>query len=477
MVRSRDVLTRVSQGVVFALAVSAPLGSYASGFQAFGLSIFLFRLAVLGALPLAVATAGRHSKRLARPILGLMLVVAVWWLVGAAGFQWWSLGTETGLKSLAAVGFGLALLVLVWLLPCEWEQIGDALVTGWQVGFMITSLVAFWEVVFMRHLPGYLMDTAPAYFLDNRFAMSTLGNPNNYGAYLLYVLAILLAGAVSTTSPRARILHYLGVGLTVGLLVMSGARVALLGCVVEVAVLVAVSARRQRGRVALLVLLLAGVAYVVVVNWGGYALAKLGTLMSGFSTQGSLQARLNLALNGAFLSFQHFGLGVGPGGFGPSVASGTVPFNTFGFVDPHSFFTEVASEYGVFSLAGFLLWLVGLLRLTVRRVGFDGTTPSAAKRWRLMLLLGLTAYVFAVFENSTYMSESTNWAFLTTLAVFACSLKAEAKRTEAKGHRSASRLRVPASSESGLESDDTVTRGRQADRFAAGSKVVPMKES
>jgi hypothetical protein len=472
MGHSRDVLTRV-----FVLAVSAPLGSYASGFQAFGLSVFLFRLAVLAALPLAIATAGRHSKSLARPILGLMLVVAVWWLVGAAGFQWWSLGTDTGLKSLAAVGFGLALLLLVWLLPCEWRLIGDALVSGWLVGFVATSLVAVWEVVFMRHLPGYLMDTAPSYFLDNRFAMATLGNPNNYGAYLLYVLAILLAGVVSTPSVRACILYYIGVGLTVGLLVMSGARVALLGGIVEVAVLIAVSARRQRGRVALLVLLLVSVAYVVVVNWGGYALTKLGALVSGFSSQGSLYTRLNLALNGAFLSFQHFGLGVGPGGFGPSVASGTLPFYTFGYVDPHSFFTEVASEYGIFSLAMFVLWLVGILRVAVRPVSDGGTASTGAKRCRLTLLLGLTAYVFAVFENSTYMSESTNWAFLTTLAVLASSLGRRTGSTEATGQRSKSRLSVLASSELGLGPDDMVTRGRQVDRPAAGSKDVQMKES
>ncbi|MBA4365795.1 MAG: hypothetical protein C0398_07365 [Coprothermobacter sp.] len=453
MVRSRAILIHVSQAVAFLLAVSAPLGSYASGFQMFGQNVFLFRLVILAALPLALATATRHSKRLRRPALALMLVVAVWWLLGAVGFQW-SPGVEAGLKSLAAVAFGLALLVLVWLLPCEWGQIGDALITGWQVGFIITSVIAVWEIVFMRHLPGYLLDTAPAYFLINRFAMATLGNPNNYGAYLLYVLAIFFGGAVSVTSTRARVLQYLGVGLAVGLLVMSGARLALLGCMVEVVVLIAASTRRQRGRVAMSAFLLVGIAYVVMVNWGDYGLAKLLVLSSSFLSDASVVARANLMIDAAFLSFQHLGLGVGPGGFGPSVASGAAPLYTFGLVNPHCFFAEIASEYGVFSLAAFALWLVGLLRLAIRPVGDGRTISPGAKRYRLILLLGLTGYMFAAFENSTYMADSTNWLFLTTLAVLATSLRPETRRAEAKEQRSASGWSISAEGGSGSELND-----------------------
>lgn len=454
MVRSRGILSRVSQGVVFLLAVSAPLGSYASEFQVFGQNVYLFRLVILAALPLALAMATRHSKKLARPVLALMLVAVVWWLLGAVGFQW-SPGVEAGLKSLAAVAFGLALLVLVWLLPCEWRQIGDALIAGWQVGFVITSLIAMWEVISMHHLPGYLLDNTPAYFLlNNRFAMATLGNPNNYGAYLLYVLAVLFAGAVSATSARARVLQYFAAGLAVVLLVMSGARLAMAGCVVEVVVLIAASTRRLRGRVVVLAFLLAGVAFAVAGRWGSYAVSKILTLGSGFSNSGSLQTRLNLVLDGAFLSFQHLGLGVGPGGFGPSVASGTVPFYAFGLVDPHSFFTEIASEYGVFSLTAFVLWLVGLLRLVVRPVGDGSTASPSIKRYRLILLLGLTGYMFAVFENSAYMADPTNWLFLITLAVLASLLRPETTWTKAKGQRSASRRSISTSGGSESELND-----------------------
>jgi len=420
----------------------------------FGQNVFLFRLVILAALPLALAIATRHSKRLRRPALALMLVVVVWWLLGAVGFQW-SPGVEAGLKSLAAVAFGLALLVLIWLLPCEWRQVGDALIAGWQVGFVITSLIAMWEVISMHHLPGYLLDNVPTYFLlNNRFAMATLGNPNNYGAYLLYVLAVLFAGAVFATSARARVAQYVGAGLAVALLVMSGARFALLGCVVEVVVLIATSTRRLRGRAAMLVFLLAGIAFIVMPRWGGYLASKILSLGYGFSSQGSLQARLNLILDGAFLSFQHLGLGVGPGGFGPSVASGTVPFYAFGLTNPHSFFTEIASEYGVFSLALFVVWLVELLRLSIRPVGNGSTTSPSAKRYQLILLLGLTGYMFAVFENSTYMGESTNWLFLITLAVLASSLRLEKRRTEAKEQRSGSTRSISTSGSSGSELND-----------------------
>lgn len=454
MVRSRGILSRASQGVIFLLAVSAPLGSYTSGFQVFGQDVFLFRLIVLAVLPLALAIATRHSKNLARPALGLMFVVAVWWLLGAVGFQW-SPGVEAGLKSLAAVAFGLALLVLVWLLPCEWHQIGDALIAGWQVGFAITSIIALWEVMSMHHLPGYVLDTAPAYFLlNNRFAMATLGNPNNYGAYLLYVLAIFFGGTVCATSARARVLQYLGAGLAVGLLVMSGARFALLGCVAEVVVLIAVSTPRLRVRVVIVAFLLVGITFAAAGRWGGYAVSKILSLNTSLSSQGSLQTRLNLVLDGAFLSFRHLGLGVGPGGFGPSVASGTVPYFAFGLENPHCFFTEIASEYGVFSLAMFVLWLLWLLHVAVRPAGDDSTTSSSAKRYRLMLLLGLTGYMFAVFENSTYMVDPTNWLFLTTLAVLASSLRLKTRRTEAKEQRLGSTRSISASDSAGSELND-----------------------
>ena len=100
------------------------------------------------------------------------------------------------------------------------------------------------------------------------------------------------------------------------------------------------------------------------------------------------------------------------------------------------------------------MWLVELLRLSIRPVGNGSTTSPSAKRYQLILLLGLTGYMFAVFENSTYMGESTNWLFLITLAVLASSLRLEKRRTEAKEQRSGSTRSISTSGSSGSELND-----------------------
>jgi hypothetical protein len=104
------------------------------------------------------------------------------------------------------------------------------------------------------------------------------------------------------------------------------------------------------------------------------------------------------------------------------ILAGRGNLQTRGVINPHNFWMEVLSQYGIVIfglLVGFVLYL-GTLAL--RLAG----SPAVARQnryWPLVALsLGTVGYWFAASENSSYIPQPINWVFLGSITALACDL-------------------------------------------------------
>jgi len=89
-------------------------------------------------------------------------------------------------------------------------------------------------------------------------------------------------------------------------------------------------------------------------------------------------------------------------------------------VDPHNYWIEVLSQYGVIVFVLLLVAICSAASAAVqvaRKSGYQMTPESTAL---ILLILG---YVIGAAENSTYIAQATNWAAIATMAVIADGLK------------------------------------------------------
>jgi len=418
------------EATIVVLAVTAALGTYLFPIEV-GVGLFGFRLLVtLIALFLVVSGRGviLDVEALSRWFFYFGFIWIGW---GLLALIWsplvWGTSIPTGLIELLAVVFGFVAVAIVLNMMLRSTRALNALRFGWTAAFVVTAIVALWEISTGNHLSGYQEE------LDNprvgQIVISTFGNPNNYAAFLSLCLPFLIWSARVESRWRRFAYVLLCVALLV-LIVVSGGRLAQLAVGLElILLLVFVSFRGKR------LVLLTGTALVVfsLLLSPDYleenSSLKLLRIYDEFVTGGSATIRLNLFRDGVDFVRRSWGMGVGPANFQHMLTTGQGPYPTEGFVNPHNFWLEIASQYGVIVLFFFVGWLLfGLYRFwRIRRQaqaqGEQGELLAAESA-----ILGIVAYLFAAAENSSYIAQQTNWMFLASLLAIGAVIARNNKR-------------------------------------------------
>ena len=174
------------------IPLTAALGFYLLPVPFFGFYLFGFRL-LIGVLlaylllrkqPM-VLNCGRESALFFR--LGLAWVswgmLAVLWSA-----LFWKFSIGSGLSEITSVAAGFLYVIVLLNLVVGLPRGMDALRAGWSLAFVVTGLVAVWEISSGGHLAGYATDNMtvePAIY-------STFANPNNYAAFLALAFPFLV---------------------------------------------------------------------------------------------------------------------------------------------------------------------------------------------------------------------------------------------------------------------------------------------
>ena len=392
--------------VLFLLPPLAVVGPWLPIIPIRGFNLFAFRAVVLAAVVLPLLLA---------PALGWLRngVVLLYGAVGALWVGWGLLAAFWAPDPVAAVvnamgaAFGfLTALALVNLrgnttVGIRW------LLRGWVAGAAVAGLVAVWELTTGGHLPGTWVSDVPAYAL--RFiAVSTFDNPNNYGAFLLLVTAILLHMLERAQRLRTRLALVGLVTVSAALCVLTTSRIAV-GGIGMLLLLYLIWGARNRLAAAGVGLAIVGGYYAALEMTGVTQLVSPSVLLQSLTAEESNLIRLNLTLSGLQMVVSSYGLGVGGGNFNYLVENGKAGYWTGAITDPHNWWIEVLSQYGVLVFGAYVAFFA-----------YTGVQAASAMRRQSAqhsrgILVFIAAFAISGLAGSSYMMQTTNWLFTATI--------------------------------------------------------------
>ncbi len=393
-----------------AAAISSSLGSILIA----GQTIYPFKV-IVPALVIVVAPTAFGLLRRPSSYPGLLALFSIW---GALGLIW-AANRPAAVKELSILVF--AALVTAGLVSVTQYDAGTrALLRGWLAAGWLTSLIAGWELVTGQHLDSV--------FVEDRLGetsgvvLSTFGNPNNYGAFILLTVpfvAIVASGwaALWGLGRRDVVAARLLCIVLPALLLLSGSRLAVVGMAAGIGTFLLLNRRhRLAGRVARISAVGVGALLIGAFATGQEIAAKFSTLFyTAPFTQTSGQARLNLTLNGLDFLAQTYGVGLGAGGFEAKMSSGRFNFPVQAeVVNPHNFWIEVASQYGLVGIGLITLVFVGPIAVYAR--AREPYSSAVTRQIAAVLLAGAISYLFATLAGSSYVNAPENWMFLATFA-------------------------------------------------------------
>ncbi|NOZ73211.1 MAG: hypothetical protein GXP38_15110 [Chloroflexi bacterium] len=415
--------------LLFLFLTTSVLGVYFLPIRVAGVTLFGFRLLVIGTL-----------------LLFFLFPDFTWWSIGVArfyiilGLVWltwgsisyfWAPDASAAIKEILAVGFGFSIGFIFLGLRAYSEEGMTVLGWGWSSAYLLTLFVAGWELVTGRHLPSYYLSHLPSYAVPR--ITGTLGQPNNLGAFLVLVYPFLWLSYRRTERPLLRWMQLALIVTVPVLLVFTASRLAMLAFFLQMAILgfFAVLPPRRHLSVLAVVVVSVGILLTGLLNpstdinrkldAASYELHRMEagkeTVIPGEDESRenigesrperilSIQQRINLLLNGLWLTKVTFGRGVGPGGFAYYQTNKITPYPVIN-PDPHNFWIEVLSQYGILVFVLFLAWYLSLYRV-VLKYRHSGLA--------IILLMALVGYIFASAANSSYIAQQTNWIFLASI--------------------------------------------------------------
>jgi teichuronic acid biosynthesis protein TuaE len=358
------------------------------------------------------------------------VLVVVWVIWGALGCMW-TFNMADAFKEWLDVIFGLGIMSAVAALIGRDPKMTKVLILGWVAAYLVTGLVAVWELTSHEHLTEAYMEQSPDYVLEKNFVTSTFGNPNNYGAFLLMCFPFLIYFFISSKRRDVKLLAGMLLVSLVVFLILTGSRGGLIGLLVECVVfsifkwgrrVVLLASGGLLGILTVIILMMPSLDESDVENSDIMIIAKLFYLKDELTEGASTSERLHTDVDGLYMLVDSLGVGVGPHEFGRVSQSSDMPYHIM-VPNPHNFWIEVASQYGLIVIVMLVFWLYSVWRYFIKHIrlasitGFDVTILK-------MSVVGMAGYFFASMENSSYIAQPTNWLFLGTILAL-CNIKVE----------------------------------------------------
>jgi O-antigen ligase len=213
------------------------------------------------------------------------------------------------------------------------------------------------------------------------------------------------------------------------LAVLSTSKIAVLAILMVLAVYVMRTVQNKVMAVAVVTAIVSG--FAASLTYLGSDLDLLTDIVAfaegGLTIEQSTLSRVNLFLAGIDMTVSTYGLGVGGGNFSYLMARGYSELWTRDIVDPHNWWIEILSQYGVLVFALYVGFLVYVALFSLRASRGEGSLPR-------FLLPFVLAFVLSGFANSSYVLQPTNWLFLGTILMMVSRTKSEIEASRANGH-------------------------------------------
>ena len=384
---------------VMLLAGGATVGGHFQPARMLFVAIFLVQLA-RGKITISASPVQRAS-------LAIGVLFVAWGFVSLL----WTPDPVRGAAEILVVGLGFIIVAsMVSVMRQDPPGAVSAMRRGWVSAFLLTLPIAVWELATNQHVaPGFgPTQTGEGLAASFFYTGVTFGNPNDYSTFIVFAFPFLLWSFSRTRSLLVRAAYVVLIVSAAFIVAVNGARLGLVGLVLEVTALISFRVAVRRGFAAQVVLsLLLAVTIVGAFRFQPAALGRFRALAQGPESTG---IRVALAINGIELVERTGGIGVGAGGFERAVLYSGDMRSMSGIGNPHNLWIEVAAQYGVIVGLGFAGWVLFLLAVLVRAA----RSRFIALRWRELAMGGSygVALLIGLVPAGLMSSSVLQWAML-----------------------------------------------------------------
>lgn len=346
---------------------------------------------------------GKIKVKFLKEVILFMAFLVVWSLVSLS----WSPNVDMGISEWGNMVLRILFFVELIVFGLLSKNTFNTMVSGWTVAFLMTAIIAVWELNTGNHLDvtNYTegdsnINLGGGNVIARQFAAATFYNYNGYVTYVCYCLPFLFSLSNKWNRGVKLLLSAVPIVLVLYIFVLNASRGGLIGFFVYAAVFsyYRLSKSKLSVKVAFL-LLLVGFVFLFVYFWDlmsfylEYRMETTGMSSSRFQIWACCwQALLNTGF-----------IGCGAGG----VMDALTAQHAF-IPQPHDFFIEVLLEFGII----IFVWMIILMCKTYRngRSCRDNAIQYVRKS-------SLLAIPFITMIDSGYVQQIGIWAFLASLFV------------------------------------------------------------
>jgi O-antigen ligase len=414
-----------------AALISLVLVALATGVEVGG-NIQPSRVLVICALVLTIGRDFRF-KDTTRPTKFFFVVCAIWIAWGVASLLW-TPDILRGMTELLAISLGMVSVFTMIHLMRSTPNGLSALRKGWIAAFALTIPVALWEILMDHHLPqSYGREVSGS--LSITYAAVTFGNRNTYAAFITTCMPFILWGLEESTSRLGKVGHSALMVSAVAIMIVNSSRLGAAAILLQLLTWLIIRFRNSKLKLAPIVgvvLVLCAVMFLVYDKLA-YTQLRYQALLGDASGDASVVSRTGLLLNGLFFIQDTWGMGVGAGGFSPSIINGRGPYFTGSgellVVDPHNVWIELFSQYGMLVGTLVIAWFLYCFRLlwrhTTKTKDQENLHLRNAAGYIAILMVGL---IPTGAMNSAYLRFTIFWMAIAAVAMVACSVDGVSQR-------------------------------------------------
>jgi O-antigen ligase len=410
----KDFLCKI---ICLSFPLLATIGSYAVNIEISNIHLFLFRIAIIVFFLISLLVS---NKVYLNKFIVFSLFVLFFWMLWGFFSTFWAPDFRSAIDEILSlfIAFILYFQLSQFRVYNSYRNL-DLLRRGWIIALIFTLIIALWEIITGNHLPSYYYIHTPKYiFENNRLAIATFDNPNDYGAFLLLSWPFLLWTLKITKSKIAKLLYTMVLIFTFIIMLYSGSRIAILGIVIT-SITYFLSAEKLKNKFNIIIYLLTGftIFNIFLIFSSHYPAFIFEKINHSIFNDNSAKIRINLILTGFYFLIKSYGKGIGAGGFS-YVATSDKPYYISYIVNPHNFMIEILSEYGILIFILIISWsylavkiILQSMRLLVNKNNnFDYIMANSA-------LGGMIGYIFASSTSSSFIKSSINWMWLASITM------------------------------------------------------------
>ncbi|WLR55519.1 O-antigen ligase family protein [Mesobacillus subterraneus] len=332
-----------------------------------------------------------------------LIFLGIWFYYGAMAVTW-SFSKSAAIKELYYFFlFILLIVVVVYLL----QKVTDFWISEsiWLAGAAIV-FIALLELAFDIHLPTsrYVIEAERFNEMDLRRATAFFYNENDLSVFLVLVLPFFMTRLLRKPF-STKLINFLAIVAIIAVNYLNDSRLSLIAIILQITAFGLIALFNQVKKGARIALILSPIL-IGILAWYVFPTLLNVDLFEGIREgRGSASHRFNLYMNGFYATFQSAMLGVGPGNFPFRIYEDI--FLTGGFTNPHNWWLEVLSSYGLMVFAGYVAFFLFI----VVRLFFMYESDTGNKLLSLSLLMSYMGFVIACLGPSSLFYFWPMWFF------------------------------------------------------------------